>query len=405
MTGKSLKMDLTGLSEDHRVAHKERKVPMLAKSLKIGVIGAGRIGRLHAQHLSSRIPSADLIMVADVFQETARECAEHYDIPHARKDYRAVLDRSDIQAVIICSPTDTHAQIIEEAAQAGKHIFCEKPIALDLASIDRALDAVARAGVKLQIGFNRRFDANFRRVRQAVEQKEIGRPHLLHLISRDPVPPPIEYIRVSGGIFLDMTIHDFDMARFLIGSEVEEIFVQAGVMDDPAIGEVGDVDTAVVILQFTNGVIGMISNSRRAAYGYDQRVELLGSTGVINTRNNHPNTAIISDNRGVRRDLPLHFFLERYAESYVSEMAAFVDAVLHDRPVPVTGLDGRVPVVMALAARKSLLEHRPVRLSDIEDQGQPCPLGGLTRSTDELTVPPLGIEHRPVHLSDIEQSA
>jgi len=370
---------------------------MPAKSLKIGLIGAGRIGCLHAEHLTSRIPStpkggtADLIMVADMFEHAARECAERYAIPHAKQDYHAVLDRSDIQAVIICSPTDTHAQIIEEAAQAGKHIFCEKPIALDLASIDRALDAVARAGVKLQIGFNRRFDANYCRVRQAVEQEEVGRPHLLHLISRDPVPPPIEYVRASGGIFLDMTIHDFDMARFLLGSEVEEIFVQAGVMGDPAISEAGDVDTAVVVLQFADGIIGMISNSRCTSYGYDQRVELLGSAGVINTGNNYPNTATISDNRSVRRDLPLHFFLERYAESYVSEMAAFVDAVVHDRPVPVTGLDGRVPVVMALAARQSLVEHRPVRLSEIEDQGQ------LGRSTDEL------IEHRPTRLSEIEQ--
>jgi myo-inositol 2-dehydrogenase/D-chiro-inositol 1-dehydrogenase len=376
---------------------------MPAKSLKIGLIGAGRIGCLHAEHLTSRIPStpkggtADLIMVADVFEDAARECAERYAIPHARQDYRAVLDRSDIQAVVICSPTHTHARIIEEAAQAGKHIFCEKPIALDLASIDRALDAVVRAGVKLQIGFNRRFDANYHRVRQAVEQEEIGRPQLLHLISRDPMPPPIEYIRVSGGIFLDMTIHDFDMARFLIGSEVEEVFVQAGIMDDPAIGEAGDVDTALVILQFANGVIGMISNSRHAAYGYDQRVELLGSDGIINTGNNYPNTAIISNNRSVRRDLPLHFFLERYAESYISEMAAFVDAVVHDRPVPVTGLDGRIPVVMALAARQSLVEHRPVRLSEIEDQGP------LARSTDELTMPPLGVEHQPTHLSQIEQ--
>lgn len=364
---------------------------MPAQSLKIGLIGAGRIGRLHAEHLSSRIPSTNLIMVADVFEDAARECAECYAIPYVRQDYHAVLDHPDIQAVVICSPTETHAQIIEEAAQAGKHIFCEKPIALDLASIDRALDAVARASVKLQIGFNRRFDANYRRVRQAVEREEIGQPHLLHLISRDPAPPPIEYIRISGGIFLDMTIHDFDMARFLIGSEVKEIFVQAGVMDNPEIGEAGDVDTAVVSLQFANGVIGTISNSRHTAYGYDQRVELLGSAGVITTGNHYPNTAIISDNCSVRRDLPLHFFLDRYGESYVSEMVAFVDAVLYDRPVPVTGLDGRIPVVIALAAQKSLVEHRPVRMSEMEDQEQ------LGRSTDEL------VDYRPAHANEIEQ--
>lgn len=339
---------------------------MALPSLKVGLIGAGRIGRLHAAHLTSLIRSSEVVIVADVLEEAARQCAERYAIPIFTQDYHTVLDHQDVQAVVICSSTDTHARIIEEAAQAGKHIFCEKPIALDLPSIDRALDAVKRAGVKLQVGFNRRFDANYRRVRQAVEEGEIGRPHLLHITSCDPAPPPIAYILVSGGIFLDMTIHDFDMARFLIGSEVEEIFTMAGVMVDPAIGAAGDMDTAVVLLQFTNGVIGTINNSRQAAYGYDQRVELLGSAGVVYTENNYPNTATIGDGRSVRRDLPLHFFLERYTESFASEMGAFVDAVLHDTPVPVNGHDGRVPVVMALAAQKSLEEHRPVRLSEIE---------------------------------------
>src|SRR2546421_7461443 len=224
---------------------------MPAHSLKLGLIGAGRIGNLHAEHLTSRIPAVDLIMVADAVEQVAKKCAERHAIPFATQDYRDILTRPDIQAVVICSSTDTHAQIIEAAALAGKHIFCEKPIAHDLPSIDRALDAVERAGVKLQIGFNRRFDANYRRVRQAVERVEIGRPQLLHLISRDPKPPPIEYIRVSGGLFLDMTIHDFDMARFLVGSEVEEVFVLAGVLVDSAIGTVGDVDTAVVSSQIS----------------------------------------------------------------------------------------------------------------------------------------------------------
>src|SRR5689334_10909683 len=339
---------------------------MPAELLKIGLIGAGRIGRMHAEHLTMRVPSAELVMVADVLEENARQCAKRYGIPFATQDYHAILDRPDIEAVAICSSTDTHASIIEEAARAGKHIFCEKPIALDLSTIDRALDAVKHAGVKLQLGFNRRFDASYRRVRQAIEQGETGDLHQLHIISRDPAPPPIEYIRVSGGIFLDMTIHDFDMARFLIGSEVEEIFAMGGVMVNPAIGAAGDVDTAVVLLHFSNGVIGTIDNSRQAAYGYDQRVELLGSGGAISTGNDYPNTAVISDSRSVRRDLPLHFITERYTESFVAEMVAFVDAVLRDEPVAVTGHDGRVPVVMALAAGKSLAERRPVRLSEIE---------------------------------------
>jgi myo-inositol 2-dehydrogenase/D-chiro-inositol 1-dehydrogenase len=339
---------------------------MPAQSLKIGLIGAGRIGRLHAENLTTRLPSVELVMVADVFEENARQCAVRYAIPSATQDYHAILDRSDIEAVMICSSTDTHARIIEEAAQAGKHIFCEKPIALDLLSIDQALDAVARAGVKLQIGFNRRFDASYRRVRQAVEQGEVGSLQQLHIISRDPAPPPIEYIPSSGGLFLDMTIHDFDMARFLTGSEVDEVFVMAGVMVDPAIGGAGDVDTATTLLHFTNGVIGTIENCRRAAYGYDQRVEVLGSAGAVQTENKYPNTAIISDSHSVRRDLPLNFYLDRYTESYVTEIQAFVDAVLYNKPVSVTGYDGRMAAVLGLAAKKSLTEHRPVRLSEIQ---------------------------------------
>ncbi len=341
---------------------------MPAELLKIGLIGAGRIGRMHAEHLTMRVPSAELVMVADVLEENARQCAKRYGIPFATQDYHAVLARPDIEAVAICSSTDTHARIIEEAAQTGKHIFCEKPIALDLATIDRALDAVKHAGVKLQLGFNRRFDASYRRVRQAIEQGETGHLHQLHIISRDPAPPPIEYIRSSGGLFLDMTIHDFDMARFLIGSEVDEIFAMAGVMVDPAIGEAGDVDTAIVMLHFNNGVIGTIENSRCAAYGYDQRVEVLGSAGAVWTENNYPNTAIISDSRSIRRDLPLHFYIERYTESYITEMEAFVDAVLHDKPVPVTGYDGRMAAVLGLAAKKSWSEHRPVQLSEIDSE-------------------------------------
>jgi myo-inositol 2-dehydrogenase/D-chiro-inositol 1-dehydrogenase len=339
---------------------------MPAHTLKIGLIGAGRIGRLHAEHLTSRIPSADVIMVADPFEEAARSCAESYGIPSYQQDYRAVLEHPEVQALVICSSTDTHAQIIAEAAQVGKHIFCEKPIALELASIDHALAAVKRSGVKLQTGFNRRFDANYRRVRQAVEQGEIGQPLVFHIVSRDPAPPPIEYIRRSGGIFLDMMIHDFDMARYLIGSEIEEVFAQANVISDPAIAAAGDTENAIVTLRFANDIIGTISNSRHAVYGYDQRVELLGSAGAISTANNYPNTAIISDAHSVRRDLPLHFFLERYTESFIAEMTAFVDAILNDKPVPVNGHDGRMAVIIALAAHRSLVENRPVRLSEIE---------------------------------------
>ncbi len=336
-------------------------------NLNIALIGAGRIGRVHAEHLAGRIPEAHLSMVADVDREAAEACARKFGAPVAVADYRAVLDKAEVDAVVICSATDTHAEIIEAAAAAGKHIFCEKPIDFDLGRIDQALAAVARAGVLMQVGFNRRFDANFRRVREAVRQGEVGTPHRLHIISRDPAPPPLAYINASGGIFLDMTIHDFDMARFLIGSEVEAIYTAAAVRVDPAIGEAGDLDTAVVVLHFENGVIGTIENSRQAVYGYDQRVEVFGSGGSIRIDNNHPNTAVVSTAQHVRRDLPLNFFMDRYLDSYVDEMQAFVTAVLEGTPPPVTGNDGRVPVVMGLAARRSHDEKRLVRLAEITD--------------------------------------
>lgn len=333
--------------------------------MNIGVIGAGRIGKVHAETLALRIQETNVVAIADVIESAAQETAARLNIPLATADYREILQSPDVDAVVICSATDTHTQIIIEAAQAGKHIFCEKPIDLSLSKIDQALAAVEKAGVKLQIGFNRRFDPNFERIRQAVVRGEIGTPYRLHIVSRDPAPPPISYVKVSGGMFVDMTIHDFDMARFLIGSDVEEIYTAAGVMVDPAIGEAGDVDTAVIVMRFANGVIGTIDNCRKAVYGYDQRAEVFGSGGSASTENIFPNSATISTEASIRRDLPLHFFVERYAESYRIEMQAFVDAVLRDQPIPVTGADGRAPVVMGLAARKSYDEKRAVRLSEI----------------------------------------
>ncbi len=335
-------------------------------TINIGIIGAGRIGKVHAETLVTSVKGVKVLAIADVALPAAQETAARLNIPTATADYRQLLDNPDIQAVIICSATDTHAQMIVESAEAGKHIFCEKPIAFDLKKIDSALQAAEKAGVKLQIGFNRRFDPNFARVRQAVQNGEIGQPHMLHIISRDPAPPPISYIKVSGGIFFDMTIHDFDMARFLIGSEVTEIYTAAGVMVDPAIGEAGDLDTAVIMLKFANGVIGTIDNSRKAVYGYDQRVEVFGSRGAVNTGNQYPNSAVVSTVDNIRRDLPLNFFMERYTESYRAEMQAFITAVVEDKPVPVTGLDGHIPVVMGMAALKSYKENRPVRLDEIQ---------------------------------------
>jgi myo-inositol 2-dehydrogenase/D-chiro-inositol 1-dehydrogenase len=334
------------------------------KKLNIGIIGAGRIGKVHAETIAFRLPEAVPAAITDIDFAAAQAVAARCGIPCVKRNEDILADPK-IDAVLICSSTDTHAGLVVAAARAGKHIFCEKPIDHTLEKIDRALEAVEKAGVKLQIGFNRRFDANFERVRKAVVSGEIGKPHLLHIISRDPAPPPISYVKVSGGMFLDMTIHDFDMARFLIGDEVEEIYTAGAVMVDPEIGRAGDLDTALVVLRFKNGVIGTIDNSRKAVYGYDQRVEILGSGGAISTGNCYPNQAVISTATSVRRDLPLNFFMDRYTESFVNELRAFVEAVTEDKPTPVTGIDGRIPVVMALAARRSYDERRPVKLAEV----------------------------------------
>jgi myo-inositol 2-dehydrogenase/D-chiro-inositol 1-dehydrogenase len=333
--------------------------------LRLGLIGAGRIGQVHAANIAFRLPQGTLASVADVNETAARALTERFHVPKTSTNYADILNDTSIDAVLICSATDTHARIIEATACAGKHIFCEKPIALNLADIDRALDAVQRSGVTFQVGFNRRFDANFRRVRTAITEGQIGTPHSIHIISRDPAPPPISYIKVSGGMFLDMTIHDFDMARYLIGSEVVEVYTQAGVMVDAAIGEAGDVDTAVTMLRFSNGVIGTIDNSRKAVYGYDQRVEVFGSAGAIQTENNFPNNAVLSTGDAIRRDLPLNFFMQRYTESYVAEIEQFIVAVTKRRPPPASGHDGRMATVIGLAALKSHQEKRPVAVSEI----------------------------------------
>ena len=334
--------------------------------INVGIIGTGRIGRLHAENLMYRLPKAELLAVSDIYVEAAQEVAASLGVAAAYEDHRRILEDDRIDAVLICSSTDTHAQIIEDAAGAGKQIFCEKPIALDLAKIDRALVAVEQADVKLMVGFNRRFDPNFRRVHDVVAAGDVGEPHLLRITSRDPAPPPLAYVKVSGGIFLDMTIHDFDMARFLIGSEVEQVYAAGNVLVDPKIGEAGDIDTTLITLHFANGVLGAIDNSRQAVYGYDQRVEVFGSGGVVTADNAYPNTVAIGDTQRVHRDLPLNFFIERYTESYVAEIQAFVDCVVNDTPPPVTGVDGRIPVVMGYAAQKSYQEGRPVKLSEVD---------------------------------------
>lgn len=337
----------------------------MTDTVRIGVIGAGRIGQVHTENLAYRIPEATVSAIADVNLAMAQKVAGQYKIPAVTHDYHEVLRDRNIDAVLVCSSTDTHAQIVEEAAAANKHIFCEKPIDLTLAKIDRALAAVKRAGVKLQVGFNRRFDSNAAAIREQIAAGKVGQVHVVRITSRDPAPPPLEYIRVSGGMFLDMTIHDFDMARFLAGSEVTEVYALGANLVDPQIGAAGDVDTAVITLRFANGALGVIDNSRKAVFGYDQRMEVFGSGGALEAGNKTPHAVILSDNDGVHGAKPLYFFMQRYTESFLNEMHAFIDAVRDGKPTPVTGDDGRMAVVIGLAALKSYKENRPVQVTEI----------------------------------------
>ncbi len=336
----------------------------MTKTLKVGLIGCGRIGKVHAEALM-QVDTAELVRVCDVYIEAAQAVGNKYRVPYSDNHHDILMD-AEVEAVLICSSTDTHAQFIIEAAEAGKQIFCEKPIHLDLAEIDRALAAVEKAGVKLMIGFNRRFDANFRAVKSAIDAGQIGDMHILKITSRDPAPPPVEYIKVSGGIFLDMSVHDFDMARFLTGSEVEEVYVQSAVRVDPAIGEAGDVDTAIINLKFEDGTLCVIDNSRQAVYGYDQRVEAFGSKGMVECDNNTPTRHRLSTADTISSPKPLYFFLERYMDAYATEIREFVECINDGTPVPAGGQDGRAPVVIGLAAWKSVHEGRPVKISEIE---------------------------------------
>lgn len=333
--------------------------------VNVGIIGAGRIGKIHAENLALRIPEARIIAISDIRLETAQQCAHELAIPTVVQEHDSIIENPDIDAVVICSSTDTHSRIIEEAAQGGKHIFCEKPLDYDLSRIDRVLKKVKRAKVKLQLGFNRRFDPNFRRAWEMIREGKIGTPHILRITSRDPQPPPLEYMRGSGGIFLDMTIHDFDMARYLIGSEAEEIYAAGSVMVNPAILEIGDLDTVIVTLSFKNGVLGSIDNSRKAVYGYDQRVEVFGSSGMVSVSNTPRNTVRLSTKSLIQEDPPLPFFMDRYIESYVAEMKEFIRCVAEDREPSVSGIDGRMPVIMGKAARLSYDEKRSVPLSEV----------------------------------------
>jgi myo-inositol 2-dehydrogenase/D-chiro-inositol 1-dehydrogenase len=314
--------------------------------------------------LCRNFPEITVVAVMDVFDES-KAIANEFNVPAFVKDFDELLAVEGVDAVVICSPTDTHADYVVKAAKAGKQIFCEKPLDLSLERVKEVLAIVEECGVKLMLGFNRRFDPEFKKIRQLVINGAIGDPQIIKITSRDPGPPPVSYIKVSGGMFLDMTIHDFDMARYISGKQVKEVYAKGVVMVDPEIGKAGDIDTAVITLTFEDNTMAVIDNCRKAVYGYDQRLEVFGSKGMAQAENNFPNNHKLYTSSGVSGDLPLHFFLERYDASYNQEIREFIDALVFDGKMPVDGNDGLQSIAIGLAAKKSVAEGRSVQINEI----------------------------------------
>ncbi|MCF8262679.1 MAG: inositol 2-dehydrogenase [Melioribacteraceae bacterium] len=336
------------------------------KKLNIGVIGAGRIGQVHIENIVQRIQIAEVVAIADTNFELATTISEKYSIDHAYENYKELINLKNLDAILICSSTDTHSEIIIEAARAGKHVFCEKPIDMTIQKTKEALSAVDASGIKFMVGFNRRFDPNFSKVKGEIQNDKVGDIHIVKITSRDPGPPPIEYILGSGGVYMDMVIHDFDMARFITNSEVDEIFCKGMVRVDPEIKTAGDFDTSVAVLKFVDGTLVIIDNSRKAIYGYDQRLEVFGSKGMLGAENNKADNHFYYDENGKHESLPLHFFMQRYTQSYLNEINEFCESVFNNKIPPVSGRDGLEAIRIAMAAKLSATENRPVKMSEIE---------------------------------------
>ncbi|HHU43950.1 MAG: inositol 2-dehydrogenase [Bacillota bacterium] len=336
--------------------------------INVGIIGLGRIGKVHCEAINCFVKNAIVKAVADPYLgEETIEWAKKIGIENICADYKKILEDKDIDAVLICSSTDTHSHIALEAIRANKHIFCEKPIDHDVEKIKKVMAELEKnPKIKFQVGFNRRFDHNFAAVKEAVQKGEIGDLNILKITSRDPAAPPLDYIKVSGGIFLDMTIHDFDMIRFISGSEVEEVFAMGGALVDERIAQAGDIDTAVITMKLENGAFAVVDNCRRTAYGYDQRLEAFGSKGQACILNDTKSTLRLTNQNGETSEKPLYFFLERYTRAYVDEILEFIQAIEEDKPVPVGVKDGLEPVIIALSAKKSLEEGRKVSVKEIK---------------------------------------
>ena len=337
--------------------------------IKVGIIGAGRIGHVHGESISKFVKNATVKTIADPFMNEKTEAwAKSLGIEKTTKDYHEILNDPEIEAVLICASTDQHSPLSIEALRAGKHVFCEKPIDHDVNKIKEVLDVVKETGKKYQVGFNRRFDHNFKAIRDAVVAGKVGKQQIIKITSRDPEPPSIDYVKISGGIFLDMTIHDFDMVRYLSGAEVEEVYAEGSVTVDPEIGKAGDIDTAIITLKLDNGATAVIDNCRAACYGYDQRAEVFGTKGCVAISNDSDSNAVYSCKDGVIAEKPMFFFLERYMMAYANEVDQFIEAIVNDTPTPVNANDGLQPVLIGLAAKKSVDEHRPVKIAEIRAQ-------------------------------------
>jgi myo-inositol 2-dehydrogenase/D-chiro-inositol 1-dehydrogenase len=339
----------------------------MKRRINIAVIGTGRIGSLHARNLVNNIHEANLVAVCDIRLEVAQAVAEELGIERVVKDYHELLEDRSIETVLIATNTNTHAFIVKDCANAGKQIFCEKPLALNLADTDDVIDIVEKTGVKLQLGFNRRFDKSFRKVKEIVASGQIGRPCILHIVNRDPEPPSLEYATTSGGMFLDMSIHDFDMVRFQIG-EVDQVYAIGNVLVAPYLKDIGDVDIDIITLKFADGTIGSIDNSRQCAYGYDQRLEVFCANGTALAGNEYEHTANMGDGVGFHSARVPYSFPQRYAECYIAEVRQFLQCVHDDQPVTPSAYDSRMAVVLGSAAWESFRQNRPVNVKDFTGQ-------------------------------------
>lgn len=333
------------------------------KKLKIGIAGLGRIGKIHLNNLLE-LNNVEVIAVMDPSFE-ALKYAIGKGVESGLQNYKDLLEIKELEAIVICTPTNTHADYVEIAAKSGKHIFCEKPLDLNLQRINDVLKVVEKSKIKLMIGFNRRYDNEFCKVKSSVKSGFVGEPYLVKITSRDPAPPPIEYIKNSGGLFLDMTIHDFDMARFIVDKEIQEVYAKGEAFTDISISKAGDIDTAVIVLKYIDSTLAIIDNSRKAAYGYDQRLEVFGSKGMVQANNVMIDNNNLFTQNGVKSSLPMNFFMERYADAYKKEIIDFIDSVTNNKQVSVSGIDGLKSLQIGLAANKSLKENRPVKVDEI----------------------------------------